>query len=86
MNLEVKGSLRILTPGFGYILHHKTNDTYSEKVYLGKFASEDEYEEVLNKDFDKKLYVVVEAILSQVNTLEQNSINLMNILDEELDE
>ena len=55
MNLEIKGSLRILTPKLGYILYDKTNDSYSEKVYLGIYANVDDYEEVRDNDLPLKL-------------------------------
>lgn len=86
MNLEIKGSLRILTPKLGYILHDIKNDIYSEKIYLGKYASVDDYEEVLNENFDVKLYEVIEDLQNQVGTLEKNSIDYLSILNEEIDE
>ena len=85
MNLEIKGSLRILTPRLGYILHDIKNDIYSEKVYLGKYASVDDYEEVLNENFNAKLYEVIEDLQNQVNTLEENNIDYLHILNEEVD-
>ena len=51
MNLIERNGLRILTPKLGYILHDKVNDIYSEKVYLGKYANVEDYEEVLNEKF-----------------------------------
>ena len=86
MELIERNGLRILTPKLGYILHDKINDIYSEKVYLGKYANVEDYEEVLNENFNPKLYEVVENIQNQVGTLEKNSIDFLSILDEEVDE
>ena len=85
MELIERNGLRILTPKLGYILHDKINDIYSEKVYLGKYANVEDYEEVLNENFNPKLYEIIENIQGQVNTIEQNSINLLSVLDEEVD-
>ena len=85
MELIERNGLRILTPKLGYILHDKVNDIYSEKIYLGKYASIDDYEEVLDENFNPKLYEIIENIQNQVNTLEENNIDYLNILDEEVD-
>ena len=85
MELVERNGLRILTPKLGYILHDIKNDIYSEKVYLGKYANVEDYEEVLNENFNPKLYVIIENIQEQVNTLEENNIDYLNILDEEVD-
>ena len=47
MNIIDNGKLRILYPSFGYVLYNKSTDSYSEKIYLGKYANVDDYEEVL---------------------------------------
>lgn len=47
MNIIDNGKLRILYPSFGYVLYNKLTDSYSEKIYLGKYANVDDYEEVL---------------------------------------
>ena len=85
MELIERNGLRILTPKLGYILYDKVNDIYSEKVYLGKYASVEDYEEVLNENFNPKLYEIIENMQNQVNTLEENNIDYLNILDEEVD-
>ena len=46
MKYEERNGLRILTSEFGYLIHNKISDTYSSRVYLGKFASLDDFEEV----------------------------------------
>ena len=86
MELIERNGLRILTPKLGYILHDIKNDIYSEKVYLGKYANVEDYEEVLNENFNPKLYEIVEDLQNQVGTLEQNSIDYLSILNEEIDE
>ena len=85
MNLIERNGLRILTPKLGYILHDKVNDIYSEKVYLGKYATVEDYEEVLSENFNPKLYEIIENMQNQVNTLEENNIDYLHILDEEVD-
>ena len=85
MELIERNGLRILTPKLGYILHDIKNDIYSEKIYLGKYASVEDYEEILNENFNPKLYEIIENIQGQVNTLEENNIDYLNILDEEVD-
>lgn len=85
MNLIERNGLRILTPKLGYILHDKVSDIYSEKVYLGKYANVEDYEEVLSENFNPKLYEIIESMQNQVNTLEENNINYLNILNEEVD-
>ena len=85
MNLVERNGLRILTPKLGYILHDKINDIYSEKVYLGKYANVEDYEEVLSENFNPKLNEIIENMQNQVNTLEKNNIDYFHILDEEVD-
>ena len=85
MELIERNGLRILTPKLGYNLHDKVSDIYSEKVYLGKYANVEDYEEVLSENFNPKLYEIIENMQNQVNTLEENNIDYLNILDEEVD-
>ena len=85
MELIERNGLRILTPKLGYILHDKVSDIYSEKVYLGKYANVEDYEEVLSENFNPKLYKIIENMQNQVNTLEENNIDYLHILDEEVD-
>ena len=47
MTLTENNGIRILTPKSSrYIIHIKGTNVYSEKIYLGKFANIDDYEEV----------------------------------------
>ena len=85
MNLIERNGLRVLRPKLGYILHDKVSGIYSEKVYLGKYANVEDYEEVLNENFNPKLYEIIENMQNQVNTLEENNIDYLNILNEEVD-
>ena len=55
------------------------------EVYLGKYANVNDYEEVLNENFNPKLYEIIENMQNQVNTLEENNIDYLHILDEEVD-
>ena len=57
-----RNGLRILESDFGYLIHNKISDGYSNKVYLGKFATIDDYEEVKNNDIDIELVKKVEDI------------------------
>ena len=50
MKITNSNGLRILTPSYGHVLYDPVNDIYSEKVYLGKGASPDTYEEVIKED------------------------------------
>ena len=62
MKYEERNGLRILTAEFGYLIHDTRTDTYSEKVYLGKFASLDNFEEVEDENIDKKLFIKIQNI------------------------
>lgn len=55
MKLIERNGLRILTSDFGYLLHDKTMDSYTSKVYLGKNASLDNFEEVEDTEINRKL-------------------------------
>ena len=68
MRYVEKNGLRILESEFGYLIHNKTNDGYSEKVYLGKYASLDDFEEVEDINADKKLVQKVVNIENENNT------------------
>lgn len=69
MKYEERNGLRILTSEFGYLIHNKISDTYSSMVYLGKFASLDDFEEVDDQDIDKKLIVKVKEIEAKEESL-----------------
>ncbi len=85
MTLETVGIFRILTPKLGHILHDKKNDIYSKKVYLGKYATIDDYEEVLRDDIDIELYQAFEKVQQQVTNLEQDT-DLLGIFNEIINE
>jgi len=73
MKYEERNGLRILTCEFGYLLHNKVTDTYSEKVYLGKFASVDEWEKVEDNTVDKRMLDKVKQIDNRINNIEQDT-------------
>ena len=82
MKYEERNGLRILTAEFGYLIHNTQTDTYAEKVYLGKFASRDDFEEVDDQDIDKKLIVKIQNIESE-NTVQNEVLDMtMLALDE----
>ena len=62
MHYIERNGLRILESDFGYLIHNKTNDSYSEKVYLGKYASLDDFEEVKDENIDRRLIEKVKNI------------------------
>ena len=65
MILEEKNGLRTLTPKSSrYIIHIKATDTYHEKVYLGKYATLDEFEEIDKLTLDE--YDKDEVILNEI--------------------
>ena len=82
MKYEERNGLRILTSEFGYLIHNKISDTYSGMVYLGKFASLDDFEEVDDQDIDKKLIVKIQNIDNE-NTVQNEVLDTtMLALDE----
>lgn len=85
MELIERNGLRILTCEFGYLLHNKVTDTYSEKVYLGKFASVDEWEKVEDDTVDKRMLNKVKQIDSRIDNIEQDT-ELVDMLNEIINE
>lgn len=70
MRLEEKNDLRILYPEYGYWLKNKeTGDIYTGKIYLSKFASIDNYEEVRNESIDDALFTYLNTIKSKEDSL-----------------
>lgn len=63
MELVERNGLRILTPRCGHVLYDPVNDIYSEKVYLGKGASPDSYEEVIKEDAINDICDVIPSII-----------------------
>lgn len=74
MKYTEKNDLRILTSDFGYLIHNKSSDTYSKKVYLGKNASLDNFEEVRDED-------VKDSLLKKINELDEENIMQYEIMD-----
>ena len=79
MKLVERNGLRILTPKLGYILHDKVNDIYSEKVYLGKYANVEDYEEVVKDNIDVNMYDALNGLI------EENQL-LLTILEQSINE
>lgn len=69
MKYEERNGLRILTAEFGYLIHNIQTDTYANKVYLGKFASLDDFKEVEDEDINKKLIAKVKEIETKEESL-----------------
>ena len=56
MKLIEKNGLRILVPTYGYVLKNKNSgDVFAGRIYLGKTASPDDYEEIENRSADISL-------------------------------
>ena len=79
MELIERNGLRILTPKLGYILHDKVSDIYSEKVYLGKYANVEDYEEVAKDNIDVNMYDALNDLI------EENQL-LLTILEQSINE
>jgi hypothetical protein len=74
MKLIERNGLRILESEFGYLIHNKLNDSYSTKVYLGKFTSLDDFEEVEDNECDKKLK-------EKINSIDNENQNQNTLID-----
>lgn len=57
MRYVEKDGLRILTSEYGKLLYDEKTDTYYKRVFLGKFASPDDYTEVVDPDASPNLVV-----------------------------
>lgn len=79
MKLIERNGLRILTPKLGYILHDKISDIYSTKVYLGKCANVEDYEEVIKDNID------VDMCDALNDLIEENQL-LLTILEQSINE
>ena len=55
MRYVEKNGLRILTSEYGKLLYNETTDEYFKRVFLGKFASPDDYIEVVDPDASPNL-------------------------------
>ena len=74
MKYTERNGLRILSSEFGYLIHNKASDTYSSIVYLGKFASLDDFEEVEDSECDKRLK-------EKINNIDKENITQYEIMD-----
>ena len=69
MKYEERNGLRILTAEFGHLIHNTQTDVYAEKVYLGIYASLDDFEEVKDDVTDIKLIVKIKQIEAKEESL-----------------
>ena len=69
MKYEERNGLRILTAEFGYLIHNTQTDAYAEKVYLGLYASLEDFEEVEDDGIDTKLIAKVKEIEAKEESL-----------------
>ena len=78
MKVVERNGLRILTPKLGYILHDKVNDIYNEKIYLGKYANVEDYEEVIKDNIDVDMCDALNDLIGEnqlLLTILEQSIN-----------
>lgn len=70
MKLIENNGLRILIPAYGYFIKNKkSGDVFSGKIYLGKFASIEDYEEVENRSADISLTCALSDIDAKEKSL-----------------
>ena len=69
MKYEERNGLRILTAEFGYLIRNTQTDAYAEKVYLGIYASLDDFEEVKDDVTDIKLVAKLKQIEAKEESL-----------------
>ena len=69
MRYEERNGLRILTAEFGYLIHNIQTDAYAEKVYLGLYASLEDFEEVEDNGINIKLIAKVKEIEAKEESL-----------------
>ena len=74
--------MKILQAKFGYLIHNKVTDTYSQKIYLPNNAKLDNYEEVPREDIDLELYERVTNLQEENKTLQHNNEMLNQAKDE----
>ena len=69
MKLIEKKGLRILVPTYGYVLKNKkSGDVFAGKIYLGKTASPDDYEEIE----DRKVNMSILNAFDDIDTKEKS--------------
>ena len=69
MRYEERNGLRILTAEFGYLIHNTQTDAYADKVYLGIYASLEDFEEVEDDGINIKLIAKVKEIEAKEESL-----------------
>lgn len=70
MKLIENNGLRILIPAYGYALKNKkSGDVFPGKIYLGKFASMEDYEEIENRSADISLTCALNDIDAKEKSL-----------------
>ena len=81
MTLTEKNGLRILTPKSPrYIIHIKGTDIYSEKIYLGKFANIDDYEEIDKTTLEE--IDCIKALAKEIDALNSFFSEVQDIINE----
>ena len=81
MILTEKNGLRILTPKSSrYIIRRKNTNIYSEKIYLGKFASIDDYEEIDKITLEENGCII--ALSEEVDKLNSFFSEVQDIINE----
>lgn len=94
MQIINNGILRILIPETGFELVNKKTGAHSEKVYLGKLDTIDNYTEVMKDDFiesmadlkdkcDEDILLIMETIDSLLFLLEPVFVSMPYTLDSE---
>lgn len=93
MQIIKKGNLRILLPENGYELVSKSTGIHSDRIYLSRLDSEDNYIEVmkegyitgldnLKEQFDGDLFLIMETIDSLIMLLEPVLMSMPFSIDE----
>ena len=70
MKLIEKKGLRILVPTYGYVFKNKKNgDIFPGRIYLGKNASPDDYEEIEDRNVDMSILNMFDDIDAKEQSL-----------------
>lgn len=81
MQIIKKGKLTILIPENGYELISKKTGIHSEKIYLSKFDSADNYIEVMKDDYMSGLKALKEQKDMEINLLLETIDSLITLLE-----
>jgi hypothetical protein len=81
MQIIKKGELTILIPENGYELISKKTGIHSEKIYLSKFDSADNYIEVMKNDYMSGLEDLKEQKDAEINLLLETIDSLIMLLE-----